>query len=82
MRDGSRSDRAAPGTRTVRGAPWTVRSRSSDQRLKYGVNTAKWSEEAGVTAPGGTAVITASWTCSRLPSASSAARSRSSLCCS
>lgn len=40
-RDGSASERMAPGTRTCGGGASGSRSRSPDQRLKYGVKTAK-----------------------------------------
>lgn len=80
-REGIASEPTPSGTRRARGAATGFRNGCRAHRRWYGVKTAKWSEAAGVTAPGASAVTTASWTCRRRPSDSSAARSRSSLRC-
>lgn len=60
VREGIASEPTASGTRIARGAATGSRRGSRDQCRKYGVNTAKWSEVDGVTAPGASAVITVS----------------------
>lgn len=60
VREGIASEPTPSGTRIARGAATGSRRGSCDQCRKYGVNTAKWSEVDGVTAPGASAVITVS----------------------
>ena len=80
-RDGVPSVATPSGTRIARGAARPSRRRCSDQCRKYGVNTAKWSDDSGVTAPGATAVTTESWTTSLRPCPSRTFLSRSSRRC-
>ncbi len=80
-REGSGPETTPSGTRTLRGVASGSRTERSLHRRKNGVNTAKWSEAAGVTAPGASTVVTASWTCSRQPRAPSADRRCSSRRC-